>query len=179
MKKFRILLLLILIGGFVGMASAQTKKDQKVIKDADEAVSTLLKVNPDLREYFDKSAGCVIFPNVGKGGFIIGGASGNGVLYVYGKKQGMASVKEFNIGMQIGGEALIEVIFFESTDQVEEFKKGKFEFDAGISATALKSGESLDAKYNDGVAVFTHTKGGLMADVSVGGQKFNYKPFAE
>ncbi|WP_066224572.1 YSC84-related protein [Formosa haliotis] len=157
--------------------NAQSEKDKKIIKESDEAVKTLLSVNPGLKTFFDKSAGCAVFPNVGKGGFIVGGASGNGVLYEYGKKKGMASLKELNVGLQAGGQALIEVIFFEKKEDVDKFKEGKFEFDAGVSAVALKSGESLDAKYKDGVAVFTHSKAGLMAEASVGGQKFKFKPF--
>lgn len=179
MKQLKTLITFLLLTQLSVSLSAQSEKDKKIIKDADAAVATLLEVNPSLREYFDKSAGCVIFPNVGKGGFIIGGASGNGVLYEYGKKKGMASVKELNVGLTAGGQALIEVIFFESKEEVDKFKEGKFTFDAGVSATAIKSGESLDAKYKDGVAVFTHTKGGLMAEASVGGQKFNYKPFKD
>lgn len=177
MKNLKSLMVFLLIGSMAVTISAQDKKEKKLIKESDEAVATLLKVNPDLREYFDKSAGCVVFPNVGKGGFIIGGSSGHGVLYEYGNKKGLASLKEFSIGAQAGGQALIEVIFFENKSDIDKFKEGKFEFDAGISATALKSGVSLDAKYKNGVAVFTHAKGGLMAEVSVGGQKFNYKPF--
>lgn len=156
---------------------SQADKDKKVIQASDQAVKDLLAFNPGLKTFFDKSAGCVIFPNVGKGGFIIGGASGNGVLYEYGKKQGMASVKELNIGLQAGGQALTEVIFFETKADVEKFKEGNFAFDAGVSAVALKSGQTYDAKYKDGVAVFTHTKGGLMAEASVGGQKFTFTPF--
>lgn len=177
MKKLKYVLVLLLVGSMSMVASAQTKKEKALIKDSDKAVATLLKVNPDLRKYFDKAAGCVIFPNVGKGGLIIGGSSGHGVVYEYGIKKGFASLKEFSVGAQAGGQALIEVIFFEQREDIEKFKEGNFEFDAGISATALKSGVSLDAKYKDGVAVFTHTKGGLMAEVSVGGQNFRYKPF--
>ncbi|WP_053991511.1 YSC84-related protein [Mangrovimonas sp. TPBH4] len=177
MRHFKKLMVFLFVGNFALTLSAQSSKDQKIIEEADKAVATLLEVNPGLREYFDKSAGCVVFPNVGKGGLIIGGASGNGVLYEYGHKKGMASVKEISVGAQIGGQALIEVIFFETKEEVDKFKESKFEFDAGISATALKEGKSLDVKYKDGVAVFTHTKGGLMAEVSVGGQKFKYEPF--
>ncbi|MBP1839449.1 YSC84-related protein [Formosa algae] len=177
MKAFKNILALFVICSMTLTASAQSKKDKKVIKEADAAVKTLLEVNPGLKDFFDKSAGCVIFPNVGKGGFIIGGASGNGVLYQYGHKKGMAVLKEVSVGLQAGGQALIEVIFFEQLEDVEKFKEEKFEFDAGISAVALKSGESLDAKYKDGVAVFTHSKAGLMAEASVGGQKFSYKAF--
>jgi lipid-binding SYLF domain-containing protein len=177
MKKVMKAVTFLMIVGMGLSVSAQSEKDQKIIADADEAVATLLKENPELRTYFDKSAGAAVFPNVGKGGFIVGGASGNGVVYEYGKKVGMCSLKKVSVGLQAGGEALIEVIFFEKKSDVDKFKEGDFEFDAGISATALKAGVSFDAEYQDGVAVFTHTKGGLMGDVSVGGQKFEYRPF--
>jgi len=46
---------------------------------------------------------------------------------------------------------------------------------AQVSAVAAASGASLDAKYVEGVAVFTRTKGGLMYEASVGGQQFKFK----
>ncbi len=177
MKKLRFIALLLFAGSVATTGFAQSEKEQKLIKESDEAVAEMLKVDPGLKEYFDKAAGCAVFPNVGKGGLIIGGASGNGVLYQGGKKVGMASLKELNIGLQAGGEALREVIFFENQADVDKFKEGKFEFAAGVSATAIKQGASMNAKFKDGVAVFTYTKGGLMADASVGGQKFKFKPF--
>ncbi|QDO94774.1 lipid-binding SYLF domain-containing protein [Formosa sediminum] len=175
LKKLITILSIVCIASY---SSAQTEKDKEIIKDAEVAKETLLKTTPELKNFFDKAAGYVIFPNVGKGGFIVGGASGNGVLYKQGGMElGMASLKKVNIGLQAGGEAIIEVIFFETNTELEEFQKGKFKFDAGASATAIKSGESFNAKYSEGVAVFTQTKGGLMADASVGGQKFKYTPF--
>lgn len=176
MKKIRYIFLFLLMGSMMTL-TAQSKKDKKIMRDADKAVRTLFKANPELRTLFDNSAGAAVFPNVGKGGFIIGGASGNGVLYHAGKKVGMASLKELNIGLQAGGEALIEVILFEKDSDVEKFKEGNYEFDAGITAVALKEGASLNAEYRDGVMVLTHVKGGLMAEVSVGGQKFEFDPF--
>ncbi len=177
MRKFRVLALFLLMGSMAMTLSAQSKKDQKVIEDAEKAVNTMFDLNPKMKEFFNNSAGAAVFPNVGKGGFIIGGASGNGVLYHGGKKVGMCSLKEVSVGLQAGGEALIEVIFFETDADVEKFKEGNYEFDAGLSATAIQEGVSLDLTYKDGVAVFTHAKGGLMAEASVGGQKFEFDPF--
>tara|TARA_R110002050_G_scaffold59259_2_gene132645 strand:+ start:102185 stop:102718 length:534 start_codon:yes stop_codon:yes gene_type:complete len=157
--------------------NAQTVKDQKIIDDAVEAKAMLLKADEGLKSFFDKSAGYVIFPNVGKGGFIVGAASGNGVVYENGTKVGMADLKKLNIGFQAGGQAIIEVIFFETTDALKDFKEGKFSFAAEASAVAVRSGIAFNAKYKDGVAVFALPKAGLMADASVGGQKFNYHPF--
>lgn len=176
MKVFKsIIVLSILL--LVSTVTAQTQKDNKLIEDAKIAKQTLLKTDATLERFFNKSAGYVIFPNVGKGGFIIGGASGNGVVYEEGKAVGMADLKKLNIGLQAGGQAIIEVIFFETSVDVDRFKAGKFEFAAEASAVALKSGIAVNAKYKDGVAVFALPKAGLMADASVGGQKFNYHPF--
>lgn len=156
---------------------AQNKKDKKIMADAVEAKQTLLTTVPGLESFFENSAGYVIFPNVGKGGFIIGGASGNGVVYEGGVAVGMADLKKLNIGLQAGGQAIIEVIFFETPVDLQRFKEEKFQFAAETSAVALKSGIAFNAKYKDGVAVFALPKAGLMADASVGGQKFGYKPF--
>ncbi|PWL40106.1 hypothetical protein DKG77_04580 [Flagellimonas aquimarina] len=167
-----IAVLLITVG-----ANAQNKKDRKIMTDAKKAKKTLLKADAGLERFFENSAGYVLFPNVGKGGFIIGGASGNGVVYEGGQSVGMAGLKKLNIGLQAGGQAIIEIIFFETQVDLERFKEGKFAFAAETSAVALKSGIAFNAKYKDGVAVFALPKAGLMADASVGGQKFSYKPF--
>ncbi len=157
-------------------AFAQNKKDEKIINDAIKAKQALLKQNASLEVFFSDSAGYVIFPNVGKGGFIVGGASGNGAVYENGNLIGMADLKKLNIGLQAGGQAIIEVIFFETKTDLERFKENKFQFAAEASAVAVKSGIAFNAKYKDGVAVFALPKAGLMADASVGGQKFKYKP---
>ena len=162
---------------FVGTISfAQNDKDKKIIEDAAKAKETLLKKDEGLKKFFDESAGYVIFPNVGKGGLIIGGASGNGVVYEDGNIIGMANLKKLNIGLQAGGQAITEVIFFETDEDLKTFKESNFQFGAEASAVAVKSGIAFNAKYKDGVAVFAMPKAGLMADASVGGQKFKYSP---
>lgn len=170
------------LGGFLMMisffaAQGQTVKDQKIIDDAVEAKVMLLKADEGLNAFFDESAGYVIFPNVGKGGFIIGAASGNGVVFEGGQKIGMADLKKLNIGLQAGGQAIIQVIFFETKDALTEFKQGNFSFAAEASAVVVRSGLAFNAKYKDGVAVFALPKAGFMADASVGGQKFNFHAF--
>ena len=156
--------------------NAQNSKDQKIIRDANKAKDKLIKMEVGLDQFFTNSAGYVIFPNVGKGGLIIGGASGNGVVYENGTIIGMANLKKISVGLQAGGQAITEVIFFETENDLNEFKEGDFEFSAEASAVALKSGIAVNAKYRDGVAVFALPKAGLMADASVGGQKFEFTP---
>lgn len=160
-------------------AFAQTGKDQKIMKDAEKAKLKMIKQDPGLEKLFDTASGYAIFPNVGEGALIIGGASGNGVVYENGKAIGMASLKKLDIGAQIGGQAITEVIFFETEDVLNAFMTDEYAFSAEVSAVALESGASENANYDDGVLVIAMPKKGLMADASVGGQQFEFTPFEQ
>ena len=89
---------------------------------------------------------------------------------------GYCTLTQASIGLALGGQAYTELIFFETQAALEKFKTGNFAFAAQASAVALKSGASANAKYTDGVAVFTMGEAGLMYEASIGGQKFNYRP---
>lgn len=157
---------------------AQSADDKKVINDAQKAKAAFLEANPKLQGYFDDAKAYAIFPNVGKGAVIIGAASGNGAVYERGVLVGMASMKQLDIGAQLGGKAFSEVIFIKTDKAVQELMDSKFSFGSNISAIAAnQSPPSFDITYTDGVAVFTLPKEGLMAEVSIGGQKFDYKRF--
>lgn len=176
MKTLKKIILTSLLFVTVGIV-AQNTKDKQVINDAERAKETLLSKDMGLKKFFKEASGYAIFPNVGKGGFVIGGASGNGVVYENGTAIGMTSLKKVNIGLQAGGQALIEVIFFQNDAALAKFKKGNYEFSAEMSAVAADKGQAENANYKDGVVVFALPKAGLMVDASVGGQKFEYHPF--
>ena len=152
--------------------------DEKKLKaDAEEAIKMFKKNDPSLADRFKTAAGYAVFPNVGKGGFIVGGAHGNGVVYDKGTAIGHASLTQVSVGAQIGGQEFSEVIFFEDKAALDNFKGKEWAMSAGVSAVAAASGASARAKYNQGVLVFTMAKGGLMAEASVGGQKFKFEEF--
>ena len=149
---------------------------EATVKEADQAIAALKQADPGLKKFFSKSAGYAVFPNVAKGGLVIGGAGGSGYLYEGGKPVGKTGLSQVTVGAQIGGEAYIEVVFFETKEALAAFKKGEWAMAAQVSAVAVQAGASADAKYKQGVAVFTMMKGGAMAEASVGGQKFSYEP---
>ena len=149
------------------------------VSDANETISLFKKTDPDLARFFKSSVGYAVFPNVGKGGFVVGGAHGSGVLYEGGQPVGSASLTQITIGLQAGGQAYAEIIFFETEHVLSNFKAANLEFSGQVSGVALTAGASANADYQRGVAVFTATKGGLMLEASVGGQKFSYTPFSK
>lgn len=132
--------------------------------------------DPSLQGLLDKSVGHAIFPEVGKAGLGVGGSYGRGEVFEGGKRIGYADVVKGTIGLQIGAQTFSELVIFLNQQTLDAFKKSEFEFSADVSAVAIRSGAAATADHSKGVVVFVRTKGGLMAEASVGGQKFNFKP---
>jgi lipid-binding SYLF domain-containing protein len=151
------------------LAGWDPKEANEARNEAQEAITAFKATDPDLELFFEKAHGYAVFPSVGKAGMGIGGAYGTGVVYEKGKEIGSTTLKHVSMGFEFGGEHYREIIFFQD-------EQGNYELGAQASAVALKKGASKNADYDDGVAVFTQTKGGLMFDASIGGQKFTFEP---
>jgi lipid-binding SYLF domain-containing protein len=145
--------------------------------------------------FFKDCYAYAVFPTIGEGGLIVGGARGKGHVYVHDRLVGDTTMTQLSIGFQAGGQAYSEIIFFQDKRDLDEFESGKFEFSAGASAIAITasasasigtdrissqaSGAATDAttngNYQTGMAVFTIAKGGLMYAADIAGEKFTYK----
>jgi lipid-binding SYLF domain-containing protein len=146
-------------------------------------------------KFFGSSYGYAVFPTIGKGGIGIGGAHGSGRVYEKGAYVGDTSMTQITVGLQLGGQAYSQIIFFQDKRAFDEFTSGNFEFGAQATAVAITAGAQAQAgttgtsagasgtqgrattagEYQKGMAVFTMAKGGLMYEASIGGQKFSYK----
>ncbi|MES2773240.1 MAG: YSC84-related protein [Bacteroidota bacterium] len=178
MKKYGMMGMAVLLSAALSLpAIAGKDSKEKMLMDAQKAKSALIKGDAGLANLFRTAYGYVIFPNIGKGGLGVGGAGGKGTLYESGNPVGWAKMVQITVGAQAGGQAYREVIFFETRDALQRFKEGNLEMSGQMSAVAVNAGASANAKYSDGVLIFTQTRGGLMAEASVGGQKFTYTAF--
>jgi lipid-binding SYLF domain-containing protein len=167
---------------------------------ADEYTDTIdvYKKAGESAAFFKNCYGYAVFPTIGKGGLGVGAAHGSGRVYEQGKYVGDTSMTQVSFGLQAGGQAYSQIIFFENKAAFDQFTSGNFEFGAGVSAVAIKSGASgsvgstgatasassgggekgagTAGNYRKGMAVFSIAKGGLMYEASLSGQKFSYKP---
>ncbi len=180
----------LLMAAALGMASP-------VHADGYGKTISLFKKSPQVQPFFKSAYGYAVFPTVGKGGIGIGGAYGKGKVYRGGKVTGTVSLAKVSVGFQLGGQAFSEIIFFQDKRAYNEFTSGAFAFDASASAVAITAGiegkvsttgttagasagpatgVQAETTYTRGMAVFVHTKGGLMYEAAVGGQKFTYTP---
>jgi len=143
--------------------------------DVQRAIIDIKKADPGIETFFEKAAGYAVFPSVGKGGIVIGGAYGKGLVIVNDMVDGYTSMSQATIGLQLGGQKYAQFIFFRDEVALDHFKRGNFEFGAQASAVAVTAGASADANYDSGVVVFTQAGGGLMFEGTVGGQRFTYE----
>jgi lipid-binding SYLF domain-containing protein len=132
--------------------------------------------DPGLQNLLNSAYGYVVFPEIGKGGVVVGAAYGRGVLYERGRPVGFVELNQGSIGAQLGGQTFAELIVFQNRFDVERLKTGDFSLGANASAVAITAGAAASADFSEGVAVFTLPRGGLMAELSVSGQQLNFQP---
>ena len=157
--------------------SSDKKNKDKKASDKTMKALNIFKNKSSLKPYFKKARGYAVFPNVGKGGIGIGGARGQGEVFEKGNVIGSTTLTQVSIGLQLGGQAFSQIIFFKDKKSLERFTQGNFEFGASASAALISEGANASADYSDGVAVLTFSKGGLMYEASIGGQKFSYQEY--
>jgi outer membrane protein OmpA-like peptidoglycan-associated protein len=147
--------------------------------DVNETISAAVKKDPSLQRFLDGSYGYIVFPNAGRGAFIVGGTHGTGWVYEQGRLVGKSALTRASVGAQVGGESFAELIFFKDKNSMNVYKTGSFKLGAGASAVMVKSGAATSVGYTpEGLAVFTIPKGGALVAASVGGQTLSYEPLS-
>jgi lipid-binding SYLF domain-containing protein len=145
--------------------------------NAQRAIDKFRRQAPTLERFFLNAYGYAVFPDIFKGGFIIlGGAHGKGYVYELNNLVGRSRVTQVNFGPQLGGQSFAEIIFFKSKNDLDNFKKGNYELSAQVTGVVVRSGMATNTDYSDGVAVFAMPNAGVMAEATIGGQKFTYTP---
>ncbi|MEM7136271.1 MAG: lipid-binding SYLF domain-containing protein [Myxococcota bacterium] len=160
-------------------ASADRLDDEQLAVDVQDALTRFEEKDPSFRATLDKAAGYAVFPEVAKGGFIVGGASGRGEVYQGGQLIGHGHLSQGTIGFQIGGQKYAQVILFKTESALNRFKKNRFELSAEANANASDQGGAAKAKYADGVAILILPTSGLMAEASIGGEKLKFRPLRD
>jgi lipid-binding SYLF domain-containing protein len=177
--SIRICILLSILTSFQTVAWDPLSKQSNTQSGASKRVELTIdkfKNMPELEAFFTQADGYAVFPNIAKAGFGIGAAVGKGEVFRNNIYIGKTSVKQLSIGLQLGAQAFSEIIFFKDKRDTDRFTEGNFELGAQASAVLITQGISAETAYSNGTAIFTLSKGGLMYEVSVSGQKFSFEP---
>ena len=151
-------------------------KAEQQRKAAEETIAKFKEKDPGINRFFDSAYGYAVFPTIGKGAFVIGVATGSGLVYEQGEIVGKATMAQATVGLQAGGQSYSEIIFFHDKVALDNLKNNQMKFAGQASAIAVTASASADIDYEGGVAIFTMGKGGLMLEASIGGQDFEFQP---
>ncbi len=154
---------------------------------AESAAKMEAKANNALAELYKTSAGAkslgtaaraiLVFPSITKGGLIVGGQYGEGVLFQNGKATGYYSSAAASYGLQIGLQKFGYALFFMNDSDLDYLRKSSgWEIGVGPTLTIVDSGmaKSLTTTTaREGVYAFFFAQKGLMAGIGLQGAKIS------
>lgn len=155
--------------------AVQAASDEEINALSDQAIERLYTESSAAKQLGAKAAGMLIFPDITKGGFIVGGEYGEGVLRIDNRTVGYYQSASGSIGLQIGVSSRSLVIMFLAEEALEKFKNSSG-WEAGVDAdvTAIDIGATgaIDSTtLKKPVVAFNFGESGLMAGISVEGTK--------
>jgi lipid-binding SYLF domain-containing protein len=174
-KKLNPMMLMFLISlAFTQFTFA--KSANQLNADADASIKKFEKEVKGGSSFLSKVKGYLVFPSVIKGGFIVGGEYGEGVLRVNGTTKHFYSMTSASIGYQAGVQEHSVLIAFLSEASLNNFIKSNG-WEAGVDGaiTVADWGKNKDISsisYEKPIVAFIYGAEGLMLGVSIEGTKF-------
>ncbi|HEY2624793.1 lipid-binding SYLF domain-containing protein [Dyella sp. Tek66A03] len=156
-------------------SSKDQAKDAKLRNDSFAALNSLYASEPKAKEFAGKSKAILVFPNILKAGFMVGGQGGDGVLIERGKVVGKFNLSAASFGFQAGAQSFAQVMFFTTNEAVAYLDKSDgWSVGVGPSIVVMDQGMAKSATtqtLSSDVYVFIFGQRGLMGGAGVQGQK--------
>ena len=179
MRSLRLLLTIYIIVmsvfAIAGTNPAVAASAKELDKNARKALADLYAKSPVAKEKGETAKAILVFPGITKGGFIVGGQYGEGVLIKDGKTAGYYNTVAASYGLQIGGQRYGYALFF-MTDSMLGYldKSGGWELGSAPSIVVADKGAaggiSTTSAKADAYAFFFSQKG-LMGGLGLQGTK--------
>jgi lipid-binding SYLF domain-containing protein len=178
LQTIRLLLAVLLIWQPADATWEADGADKSQVKAA-QAISNFRENVPRTEQYFEQAYGYAILPSVTRIGFGFGGAYGKGFVIEGDNAIGTTKFFQFTSGLQAGAKNFSMIVFFKDKEALDYYKSGKIQFlgQAGLAFATV--GVAGTPAYNDGVAMVTVTRLGLMGEFSYSGARFSYKPLSK
>ncbi len=155
----------------VALAASASEID----RSATQSLAILYKNTPGAKSLADKAVAVLVFPSIVKGGFIIGGQFGDGVLRKKGKTVAYYRSLAASYGFQAGVQVFGYVLFFMDNASVRYLDNSAgWELGVGPSLVVLDKGFGKTAStttLQKGVYAFIFNQKGLMGGAGIQGSK--------
>ena len=156
-----------------GPASAASQAE--INAGADAALAKLIASQPVSEEMLANAAGLLIFPEIVKGGLLVGGSTGDGVLRVNGAPAGYYNTSSLSFGLQAGIATYGYVMVFNDAESLA-FLEQSSGWEVGVGPNVTVADEGYAARLSSttaqsGIVVFFVNQEGFFAGAGLEGAK--------
>ena len=128
------------------------------------------------REFLERSKGVLVFPNIVKAGFIVGGEYGEGAMRIRGRTVDYYRTAGASFGFQFGAQTKSLILVFLEDDALNEFRNSagwEAGVDGSIAVADIGTGGSIDTtNYSEPIIAFVFGNKGLMLNITLEGTKY-------
>ena len=178
MNKTAISVLLLVCAGLAQGEWQADPANKKQVASAN-AITQVKERIPRSQPFFDDAYGMAVYPSVTLLGFGFGGAVGKGFVIEGDSIIGTSRFYQFTSGIEAGVRNFSMIVLFKDKEALEAFKLGKAQFLGQAGLAAGTKGIAGTPAFNEGVAIFTVTRLGLMGEFTVSGAKFSFRPMPD
>ncbi|HWL70010.1 MAG TPA: YSC84-related protein [Geminicoccus sp.] len=156
-------------------ATPTPSKAESINAAVDASLLDLYRAAPGAQALVERAKGVLVFPSITKAGFIAGAEYGQGALRVNGRTEGFYSLTAGSLGLTAGVQETSQVILFNTEESLKQFRESNgwtAGADASVALLKIGAGGAIDTRTaNSPVQAIVYNTSGLMADVSIAGQK--------
>lgn len=171
MRSLAVVLLTLLMSGLPVLADSRAE----IEANSEQALQTLRESADGVDELLAQAAGVLVFPDVVKMGFGVGGQYGEGLLLVKGKPAAYYATAGASFGLQLGAQFKAEVILFMTDKALADFRNSQgweAGVDGSIALVNLGAGGGIDTRNIKAPVIgFIFSNKGLMYNLSFEGSK--------
>jgi lipid-binding SYLF domain-containing protein len=164
-----------LLLAFVALLPTHRASADSLTSESRAALHQLVGQNPAAHKIAANAMAVLVFPNVVKAGFIIGGQGGDGILFVRGKPAGRYRTAAASYGLQAGVQKYGYALFFMNQKALNWVNTTQgWEIGTGPSVVLVDKGMARSFTtdtMHSGIYAFTFDQKGLMAGLGVQGSK--------
>jgi len=145
--------------------------------DGKAALERLYAESDRARRYGQNAKAILVFPRIVKAGLVVGGQSGEGVLFVNGEPTGYYRISAASVGLQAGGQTFGYVLFLMNDEAVSYLREHDgWAIGTGPNVVVYNEGAAAAANsttLREDIVAFPFDQRGLMAGVDLEGSRIS------
>ena len=125
--------------------------------------------------FLESASGVLVFPDVVKAGFGIGGEYGEGALRINGENVAYYNTASASIGFQFGGQFRTVMLVFLESDALQDFRNSdgwEVGVDGSVALVELGAGKDISSRsFDKPIVGFVFSNKGFMYNLTLEGSK--------